>query len=177
MAHINTIASQHGNKRELYSGGVAVDYNVFLETTASDRSRLAKVKRAVEIVDQLNGRANLYGACNQYFRSLPRGLSLRGAWESQGVFIDFSPTMMRYFFGATHSNNRDIAISAWCLDTQNVWVVAATIVHEMAHVAGAPGGSSRSAEDSLNRCGLGTQFDPSAVGVLEQFSNYLGRMV
>ena len=63
-------------------------------------------------------------------------------------------------------------------------ILAATIVHELAHVAGAPGarvderstalGNKRSddykrliqAEGALKACGLASQFDENAVGAL-----------
>jgi hypothetical protein len=56
-------------------------------------------------------------------------------------------------------------------------MVLATLIHELAHIAGAPGGDSRAAEDALIHCGLGkkseantniddrsTPYDPGATG-------------
>lgn len=36
-------------------------------------------------------------------------------------------------------------------------IVLATLIHELAHIAGALGGKSRAAEDALIHCGLGKQ--------------------
>ena len=36
-------------------------------------------------------------------------------------------------------------------------IVLATLIHELAHIAGALGGESRAAEDALIHCGLGRQ--------------------
>lgn len=93
--------------------------------------------------------------------------------ETPGLFIDFSPSVSNGFFGATHSNDKDICISAWCLDTHNKWMIAATIVHELAHVAGAPGGASHAAEKAADKCGFKPQYDPTILGSINSLGKYL----
>ena len=140
MASLNTPASGHGNQTEHYASGLIIDFNVFLSGNATEVTRLSKIKQAVQIIDRLNNKIDLYGPCTTYFKSLPKGKSFSELWNDALIFVNYSPAATKGFYGATHSNDKDICISAWCLDTHNKWVIAATIVHELAHVAGAPGG-------------------------------------
>ncbi len=39
------------------------------------------------------------------------------------------------------------------------WIMLATLVHELAHINGAPGGASKQAEDALLACGLGRRIE------------------
>ena len=84
--------------------------------------------------------------------------------------------MTNGFYGATHSNDKDICISAWCLDNTNRWMVAATIVHEFAHIAGAPGGASHSAEKAADKCGFKPQYNPAILGSIKQLGDYLEKL-
>ena len=78
--------------------------------------------------------------------------------------------------GVTHGNNKDITIASWCLDTQTTSMVAATLIHEAAHVAGAPGGKSHMAERAVDKCGFHAEYDPELLGSLELYSYFLNRM-
>lgn len=68
---------------------------------------------------------------------------------------------------------KDVCITAWCLDNTNHWMVAATIVHEFAHIGGAPGGTSHAAEKSTDMCGFKQQYDPLLIGSIKQLGAYL----
>ncbi len=47
--------------------------------------------------------------------------------------------------------------------------IAATLVHELAHVNGAPGGMlSKAAETTLPPCGFGDEFNPATVGMVRR---------
>lgn len=173
MATINTASTGHGNRFETYSGGLTIQFDTFPEATDDQRARLAKLTRAFRIVDRLDTRIGLDGPCNRHFQSLPRGRSFHEQWRSIHLFINYSPSTAFGFFGATHSNNLDICISAWALDNHNRWMIGATIVHELAHTAGAPGGTSHAAERAVHRCGFADQYDPAIIGSLEDISRYL----
>jgi len=177
MPTINTAGTGHGNKIEVYAGGFAVQYNVFPQGTAVEKARLEKVKRAKGILDRLEATLDLQGPCNKYFRSLAQGRSFEQIWKDKTIFLDLSPSNAPNFYGATHSNDKDIAISAWCLDTQNRWMVAATIVHELAHVGGAPGGASHAAEKATNKCSFQPQYDPTILGELRKLGAALESLV
>lgn len=42
MATINTPATGHGNKIEHYAGGLSIQYDIFHNTTAADKTPLIK---------------------------------------------------------------------------------------------------------------------------------------
>ena len=173
MATINTPATGHGNKIEQYAGGLSIQYDVFHNTTAADKKRLAAITKAYDIVNKLDAKLNLQEPCNKYFKTLPKGKTFRDFWRDNSIFINFSPSLTNGFYGATHSNNKDICISAWCLDNTNHWMVAATIVHEFAHIAGAPGGVSHAAEKAADMCGFKPQYNPAILGSIKQLGAYL----
>lgn len=176
MALINTPATGHGNKVENYAGGTTIHYNVFLSSTPKEVSRLNKIKQAYSIIDRLDKKINLYGPCNQYFKSLPKGKSFSDFWRDNSIFIDYSPSAISGFFGATHSNDKDVCITAWCLDTHHKWMIAATLVHEFAHIAGAPGGVSHAAEKAADQCGFKPQYDPTILGSVEELGKYIEKI-
>jgi hypothetical protein len=122
----------------------------------------ATLKRAINIIQK-----NIFGknvSCNSYFSHLPGGRSFDDIWRDPAFWINWDNRPNPGFYGATSSANpTEITISQFALN-KGAWVTVATIVHEMAHVNGAPGGSSTAAEDSLPRCGLKGLVDPGAVG-------------
>jgi len=139
-----------------------------------------------------------HAACNSYFASLANGLTLQEllGWRVvvhwwKPVSSDASPNPGRDVASAETlgqgqnpkgENWAKIALSEDCLvgDIQ----LAATLVHELAHVAGAPGatdadrtrlGKARkgaeydrliAAETALKHCLLPKQFKPDALGIL-----------
>jgi hypothetical protein len=173
---INTPETRHGELRVVSKKGLVVDWKPFLTTTQEEVRRLKKIQQAVQLVGKLETQQNLYDTCNMYFTKLPRGKSLRELWKGGGVFISLWPNSPRGEFAVTHSNNKDITIASWCLDTQTVSMVAATVIHEMAHVAGAPGGDSHMAERAVDKCGFHDEYDPRLLGSLELYSYLIGRM-
>jgi len=173
MARINTTATGHGSRSESYSDGSTIQFNVFPSANQADQARLGLTQQAVNIIDNLNSRLDLQGPCNQYFRSLPRNRTFSQLWSNNNLFINFSPSTANGFFGATHSNNVDVAVSQWALDNHHRWMIAATIVHEVAHTGGAPGGASHQAERAVDRCGFGNQYDPTILGSVRDLSRYL----
>lgn len=126
-------------------------------------------------MDELDARLELYSPCNLYFKSLQRGLTLRDLWRTGGLVISFWPNSPRGCCSSTHANNKDITIASWLLDTQGVSMIAATLVHEAAHAAGAPG-NTHDAERAVKKCGFDAEYDPMLMSNLELFSNLLSRM-
>jgi hypothetical protein len=55
-------------------------------------------------------------------------------------------------------------------------IVAATLVHEFAHIGGAPGWPSPAAEKSLPKCGFGLQYEPGILGSIESVARMLAGM-
>ncbi|WP_076070165.1 hypothetical protein [Sphingomonas montana] len=94
---------------------------------------------------------NLPGA-DAYFKVLPFQKTLTSLLADKTIWLNYEDNPSRY--GATSTNNyKDIAISSTAF-RQGRWVVLATLIHELAHVAGAPG-FSHAAEQAVLACGLG----------------------
>jgi hypothetical protein len=173
MPTINLAKTGHGNKTEAYADGSSIDYWEFPEATKQDKARLKKIERAINILDRLNARIDLGDPCNVYFKKLPKGKSFRSLWTDATIFIDYSPSVEVGLFAATHSNDKDVALTKWCLDNKNHWMVAATLVHEFAHIGGAPGGASKDAEKAADECYFDPQYDPTIMGSLDRLGQYL----
>ena len=144
------------------------------------------------------GKCAEYAPCNTYFTSLANGLSLKEllGWQVsihywKPASSDGSPNPLGYAASAQQlasgKNDRGenwtkIAIGEDCL--AGTIKLAATLVHELAHVAGAQGatdadrarlGKQRksaeydrmiAAEMALKHCLLPQQFNPDAIGLL-----------
>lgn len=176
MAKVNVSGCGHGSKVESYSGGLVVTYGPFPNDTPDARARLEKVQRAFSAVDRLAISQSATSACNVYFASLPKGSSFRQLWKDDRVFINYSPAAEEGRFATTHSNDRDIALTRWCIDHHNHWMIGATIVHEFAHIGGAPGGASHKAERAVRECGFIPQYDPDIRGSLQLLASFMERM-
>ena len=88
-----------------------------------------------------------------YYRTLPGGRSLTQLLADNTIWINYHPTMVHY--GETNAvGGKEIAISNSAYRIGR-WTVLATMVHELAHSNGAPGGADQSAERALLACGLG----------------------
>jgi hypothetical protein len=92
---------------------------------------------------------------NTFFRSLPGRRSLTSLINDSSIWINYAPTVAP-FFGQTAMGTGEIGISDRPF-AAGKWMVLATVIHELAHVNGAPNtGGSSLAEDAVYHCGLGT---------------------
>ena len=64
----------------------------------------------------------------------------------------YNPVMLE--FGRTNNVHREMAIGIPAFRIGR-WTVLATLVHELAHINGAPGGNDRRAEEAVLACGMG----------------------
>lgn len=101
------------------------------------------------------------------FGQLPGGQSFQSLLASE-LWINYDPSNKYGFWGwtspATHP--KDIVVSQYCC-RMGRWSLVGTIVHEMAHLNGAPGGFSHAAEETLKGCGLQSPdgpYDPNVLG-------------
>jgi hypothetical protein len=106
----------------------------------------------MDLLDKLIQKMDSGDPCNRYFRNLPRGKTLSALWASDNIYLNYSPSWTAGDYGATHPNHKDITLTAWLLSTQSKYMIAATLVHELAHIGGAPGGASTDAEDAVGAC-------------------------
>lgn len=129
----------------------------------------ATLRKAMAIIQKS---CRVSSGCNSYFSHLPGRRSFREVWDDPGVWIHWDPRPDPGFYGATSHTFAvaDVTISNYALN-RGVWVTVATLVHELAHVNGAPGGTSRAAENALPPCGLRGLVDPAAVGWRERADN------
>jgi len=94
-------------------------------------------------------------ACNAFFRSLPGGRSLTSLILDKHIWVNYAPTITP-LFGQYKDGSKEIALSDRPFVTGK-WMVLATVIHELAHVNGAPiTGGNTLAEEAVYHCGLGT---------------------
>jgi hypothetical protein len=90
---------------------------------------------------------------NVYFKTLSGGKSLTELLADSSIWVNYHPTMPH--FGETNTvGGKEIAISQSSFKIGR-WTVLATLIHELAHSNGAPGGASKAAEEAVLACGMG----------------------
>jgi hypothetical protein len=105
-------------------------------------------------------------SCDEAFGKLPGGKKFSELWADQSIHISFLMTPDPKEYGYAKLNGKDLAISYGSF--RHGWkMVAATIVHEMAHLNGAPD-NTKDAEKTLLSCGLKSQHRKDLVGYLKQ---------
>jgi len=115
--------------------------------------------------------ANVKSA-DRYFKSLGKR-SLTDLLADRRLWINYTELYVR---GIRGEGSNEIGIGELTY-VHGKEAVLATLIHELAHIAGAPGGNSRAAEEALVHCGLGkkselktgkddpsTEYDPHVRG-------------
>jgi hypothetical protein len=89
--------------------------------------------------------------------------------KDPGIWVSLNSNPATDIFGMTHKKEISILIRLFSLGSL-VRVIAATLVHELAHVNGAPGGwtDSKAAESTLPPCGFEDQYNPAIVGSIRR---------
>ncbi len=98
-------------------------------------------------------------SCNDHFSSLPTGRNFRSLIDDHTIWINYDPSNDGYGWCVPSTHPNDIVVCQYALGMGR-WSVAATIVHELAHLNGAPGGEGiprstvekHSAEFSVRKC-------------------------
>ena len=121
------------------------------------------LRQAILIIEHsVVGKVGPATECGKYFQGLPNGQTFDSVWRN--IWINHHPYVGCGFLGATAGGRaNEITISDDALN-QGVWVTVATIMHEMAHVNGAPGGTA-AAEDTLKHCGMWKHWSAGSVGL------------
>jgi|HubBroStandDraft_1064217.scaffolds.fasta_scaffold00068_68 hypothetical protein len=157
MPSVNTPKSGHAGPAPLPGGHQYLPY--------TDTKFVAVLNDALAIIqDKIKG----YKACDEAFKALPGGRSFSAVFMDPAVWINFDPTRRLKDYGATRGN--DITITAYSL-AMGRWTVAATLVHEMAHVNGAPG-DTHAAEATLRHCLLKDLENPAIIGEIIQSTRF-----
>jgi len=107
-------------------------------------------------------------ACNCAFAKLPLRRDFASVWRDPGIWVSFNANPDEGLYGVTYK--KDIAIASRLFKLVDpVRVIAATLVHELAHVNGAPGGfESKAAEATLPPCGFDDLYNPATVGAIRR---------
>lgn len=103
--------------------------------------------RAIEI-------ARNFRTADAYFTSLPGGRSLTSLLADNSIWVNYNGVMPD--FGQAAIGGNDIAVGKSAVRIGH-WTILATLIHELAHINGAPGRPSKAAERALVECGLGTR--------------------
>ena len=100
--------------------------------------------------------AGHWARVNAFYRALPGGRSLTELLDDRSLWVNYHPTLGDW--GETSTGGRwpaEIAISERAFRAGR-WQVLATLVHELAHVDGAPDEPSTLAEQAVAVCRLGS---------------------
>jgi hypothetical protein len=92
-------------------------------------------------------------SANRYFSRLPQGRTLTSLLEDRTIWINYNPATGSY--GQTSLLHPTEIAFGHTSFRRGRWTVLATLIHELAHVGGAPGGEDPRAEQTLLHCGLG----------------------
>jgi hypothetical protein len=131
---------------------------------------LTTLRRAIHIIDS---RIKGNQPCNAAFRALPSGRTFAQVWADPTIWISFDPDRTGKYGVTDRVGGKEISITEYSL-MMGAWTVAATLIHELAHVNGAPGGASHAAEATLSRCLLHKLEDKTILGKLERARRFGG---
>ncbi len=111
-------------------------------------------------------------AADIYYRTLPGHRSLTQLLADGSIWVNYEVSAA---YGHTNRvSGKEIAISDLSFRWGR-WTVLATLVHELAHSNGAPGGASRQAEQAVLACGLGNKSERTS-GVDNRHTPYNPRI-
>jgi hypothetical protein len=143
---INSTESGHGN----FTSPSGNQYWAY-----SDHDDLYMLQQAIAIIDR-----NVRGMrpCNDCFSRLPGGRTFDAIWADRSIWISYEPRADRGWYGVTFGvGGKDISISRAAF-AKGRWWVAGTLVHELAHVNGAPADTTQ-ADATLLCCGLRNAYE------------------
>ena len=101
---------------------------------------------------------------------MPGGKDFQTLFDDHTIWINYDATNNGQLWGWTMPNAhpRDIVVAQFAL-RMGRWSTAATTVHELAHLNGAPGGASHAAEHTVKACRMSSPAGPYDPGVIGQF--------
>jgi hypothetical protein len=112
-------------------------------------------------------------SCNECFQKLANGhgRTFDDILDDPMTFIHYDTHTGAGDFGATLEGTQNVTITEFAI-RMGRWTVAATLVHEFAHVNGAPGTDSK-AEETLKCCGFKDLYNPKIIGSAEPFADII----
>jgi hypothetical protein len=152
---------------------------VFVPGSDEQSVQLANGKRLHMLnwaIDYIDKKIKNHKPCNDCFRKLPGGKTLREIWDSNSVWVSYFDPKSHDRVGETRVPF-DIAVAEDAFKDGKMLVVA-TIIHELGHIGGAPGQGigktlpnglpNNQAEAMLKCCLLADMFDPNAYGAIDR---------
>lgn len=91
---------------------------------------------------------------DQYFKTLPLGRTLTQLLADNRIWVNYNQVIP--YFGESLIGGTEVAIGRSALALGR-WTTLGTLVHELAHINGAPGGKSKQAEEAVLAAGMGRQ--------------------
>lgn len=159
MPQINTASSKHK------TGFRTKDGNTW-EPYADDKQIKLVTAAFMEIRKRIFDSKTVLKTCNAAFAKLPGGRDFATVWKDPGIWVSFNSNTEEKLFGITYKKDISIAVYVFA-QREPARLIAATLVHELAHVNGAPGGmESKDAESTLPPCGFDDLYNPATVGVV-----------
>ena len=161
MPQINTEKSKHKTGFRTKDGDSWEPY--------TDRKMIELVTEAfMEINSRVLTNKGTLKTCNAAFAKLVGRRNFAAVWKDPGIWISFNPNPVEGAFGITYK--KDIAIYAHVFTLREpVRWIAGTLIHELAHVNGAPGtADSKEAEATLLSCGFDDVHNPATVGAVRR---------
>jgi len=115
-------------------------------------SYMATLRRALTIIQT---RVRGHYRCDEIFAALPNGQSFQDLFDDPNMWVNYDPSNAEGDWGWTMPSSypNDVVVSQFTL-RMGRWATAGTIIHELAHLNGSPGGASHAAEETLRYCGL-----------------------
>jgi hypothetical protein len=155
----------------------------FKDGTEKSADVVRQLKEAWGFVEQ---RANIKGGkCNAYFKTLSRGKTLKEVLQEGDIVMhSLEPKAGYSYDDLPHAAtaDREIGIDPTIL-FETSHVLGCTLIHELAHVAGATTDNSDSnphagdAEEALNHCLCQSQFHLGTLGSIQSMIDKGSRVV
>ncbi|PCI42211.1 MAG: hypothetical protein COB51_13330 [Moraxellaceae bacterium] len=104
--------------------------------------------------------------CNASFIKLSGKKRFRELFDDPNIWLNYDPDNTGRLWGwvIPAGHPKDVVLSQYTLNMGR-WTVAATIVHELAHLNGAPGAGSHEAELRVKECRMKSALGPYEPGV------------
>jgi hypothetical protein len=157
MPHINEPGCGHGRVTSP-AGNRYWEY--------ASKNSLSILKKSIWIIEN---RVKGMRPCNNCFKRLPGGRSFDDVWADNSVWINYDSRVDRDWYGVTLGvGGTEISISELAFK-KGRWWVAGTLVHELAHVNGAPINTAV-ADETLLVCGLKNAYE-GVIGIRDSSSS------
>ena len=138
-----------------------------------DKKQIQLVRAAfLEIDNKLIANNKILKTCNAAFKKLPGRRDFATIWKDPGIWISFNPNPEKGLYGMWFKNDISIAAYVFTIIDPIRWI-AGTLIHELAHFNGAPGGwtDNKEAESTLPPCGFDDVYNPVTVGMIRRPTN------